>query len=358
MKSSVRVLPVLIVVALLVTACGGSRVRVGVQASNPPFEHKVKGNLTGFDVALMEAIAEEAGFAIKWVDLTWGEFSTALAEGDVDVTLAGATLPVQVAEGITVTTEVISDVLAVADLSDPFFVAEERFYRTSGEGNVDRIGYWRGSLAFTADEGIPSSLVFVGYPTLAEAFAALQDGTVDAVHAGEYQVAYHLPQAPATYPSLNARYSQYVMSTAKDSGLVETIDAALQSIIDDGTYAELYGRWFSDEVPYAYWPLSQRDEAVVEQSQTLLEMGSVISGGIIECLRTSDSAGCLHDVGQAAVGQMETMDIQPALRPLQDALLGVARACRDMDASGVDALAAAISDYQAIASRVAATFVR
>ena len=33
----------------------------------------------------------------------------------------------------------------------------------------------------------------------------------------------------------------------EDTALKEEFDAALQEIIDDGTYDEIYGKWFSEE---------------------------------------------------------------------------------------------------------------
>jgi glutamine transport system substrate-binding protein len=351
----------LTVVGLTLVACGGgsSGTRVGVDATNPPFEYLDKdAELVGFDIALMEAIAEEAGFAIEWVDLTRGGFTDALAEDTVDLTIAGATLPVQVSEGLTVTNEVISNVVQTIDLSDPFFVAEERFYRADWSGGVEHIGYEVGSLTFTPDQRVPSTLVFKGYPTLEGAFGALQEGAVDAVHAGRHQVSFRLPQAAEAYRSINAQYVEYMMSIRKGSNLSSTVNTALQTLIDDGTYAALYVEWFDDSVPYAYRPVDEREDAVVEQARTLLDMGRILSGGIAECLSMSDWIGCLDEIGRATVEQAGGMEVQPAMRPLHSGLVELARACSGITDSNLDQLATAVGDYQSIARRIAATFVR
>ena len=45
-------------------------VAIGTNAEYAPFEYlDSNGNLTGFDIELMNAIAKEAGFEVKWVDL-------------------------------------------------------------------------------------------------------------------------------------------------------------------------------------------------------------------------------------------------------------------------------------------------
>jgi glutamine transport system substrate-binding protein len=362
MKPTIRVLlPLLAGLSLFVAACdaGGSSVRVGVEASNPPLEYRGEGDeLVGFDISLMEAVAQEGGFEIEWVDLTWGEFVDALTEGQVDVTLAGATLPVQVGEGITVGTQVISDVVQSVDFSDPFFVAEERFYRTSWSGDVERIGYQSGWLVLTSDEELPDSLVFEEYPTLEDAFGALQDGTVDAIHASKHRVEYHLPEGSEEVPSIGAQYVDYSMSIRQGTGLSETLNVALQSLIDNGTYAALYTEWFDDEVPYAYRSLEERDDAVLEQAQTILDMGRAHAGGIVECMATSEWSACLHDIGEATLEHAGAMEVEPPLQALHDALLELGRACLDVSLSNIGQLTVAISDYQSIAGRVTATFVR
>ena len=43
-------------------------VAIGTNAEYAPFEYlDSNGNLTGFDIELMNAIAKEAGFEVKWV---------------------------------------------------------------------------------------------------------------------------------------------------------------------------------------------------------------------------------------------------------------------------------------------------
>ena len=45
-------------------------VAIGTNAEYAPFEYlDSNGDLTGFDIDLMNAIAKEAGFEVKWVDL-------------------------------------------------------------------------------------------------------------------------------------------------------------------------------------------------------------------------------------------------------------------------------------------------
>ena len=362
MRPTARMLlPLLVGLTLFAAACdsGGSGVRVGVEPSNPPLEYRGEDDeLVGFDISLMEAIAQEGGFEIEWVDLTRGEFVDALTEGEVDVTLAGATLPVQVSQGITVATQVISDVVRSVDLSEPFLVVEERFYRTSWSGNVERIGYQSGWLAITSDEDLPDSLAFQDYPTLEGAFEALQDGTVDAIHAPKHHVDYYLPELSEELPSISAQYVDYSMSIAKGTGLSETVNVALQSLIDSGAYAALYTEWFDDEVPYAYRSLEERDDAVLEQAQTILDMGRVLAGGIVECLATSEWSACLHDIGEATLEHAGAMEAEPPLQALHDALLELSRECLDASLSSIGQLTAAISDYQSLASMVRATFVR
>lgn len=64
-------------------------VAIGTNAEYAPFEYlDSNGDLTGFDIDLMNAIAEEAGFEVKWVDLPFDSLLGSIEAGDIEAIAA------------------------------------------------------------------------------------------------------------------------------------------------------------------------------------------------------------------------------------------------------------------------------
>src|SRR5690606_1607114 len=85
-------------------------VTVGMNAEYPPFEFvDEEGNIVGFDVDLMNAIAAEAGFDIELVNTRWDGIFVALQSGEFDAVASAATITEEREE--------------IVDFSNPYFNA-------------------------------------------------------------------------------------------------------------------------------------------------------------------------------------------------------------------------------------------
>ena len=76
---------------------GGASVspwRVGTDPTFPPFEYRnvQSGAITGFDIDLMEAIGQEAGHPIQWVQLPFDGLIPALQSRSVDAAISAMTV--------------------------------------------------------------------------------------------------------------------------------------------------------------------------------------------------------------------------------------------------------------------------
>lgn len=66
---------------------------VGTEAQFPPFETvDAKGNVVGFDVDLMNAIAEDQGFKVEYLDQDFTGLIPALQTGNIDIIASGMTI--------------------------------------------------------------------------------------------------------------------------------------------------------------------------------------------------------------------------------------------------------------------------
>lgn len=85
---------------------------IAVSANWPPMEMKdSRGNITGYEVDLLEAIAAEAGFMVKMVDVSWRNIFNELNAGKYDAVMASVSITDARKEKF--------------DFSEPYFTAEQ-----------------------------------------------------------------------------------------------------------------------------------------------------------------------------------------------------------------------------------------
>ncbi len=249
MKKLYGLMILLLITGALLSACGGQAdlgtVVIGLNAEYPPFENVDEdGNLIGFDVDLMNAIAEEAGFEFEWVNTRWDGIFVALASGEFDAVISAATITAERAETV--------------DFSDPYFDAGQsitvRADNTDILGPDDLAGVKVGvQLGTTGDiwlsENTDAEVVRYDENTLA--FQALANGDVDAAVA-DAPTAIEIVQAN---PEMNLKFlpdiltsEEYGIAVNKDrADLLEVINEGLAALRDNGTYDEIYNKWFGTD---------------------------------------------------------------------------------------------------------------
>jgi len=109
-----------------VSGCGQeqeevAKLVVGTSADYPPFEYydEETGELTGFDVEFMEAVAEKLGMEIQWEDMSFDILLTTLEAGQLDAIIACMT--------------VREDRLQHADFSEPYIISKDAILVPAGE---------------------------------------------------------------------------------------------------------------------------------------------------------------------------------------------------------------------------------
>lgn len=232
----------------------GMVIRIGTDAAYPPFEEiDEDGDFVGFDIDLMEAIAEDAGFEIEWINAPFDTIFTALAEGEFDAVISAATITEERGE--------------IVDFSDPYFVSSQSISvlveleeMVAGPEDLEglRIGVQLGTTGeLYAQEEIDGIEIF-SFDTAPLAFQALADGQVDAVIVDTPTT----EEILATNPELGAvivgdplTEEFYGIAVNKDfPELLEAINISLANLIEDGTYAEIYEDWFDVEPPDEFLP--------------------------------------------------------------------------------------------------------
>jgi polar amino acid transport system substrate-binding protein len=224
---------------------GLGTVTVGMNAEYPPFEFvNEEGEITGFDVDLINAIAKEAGFEVELVNTRWDGIFVALASGEFDAVISAATITEERAE--------------MVNFSDPYFNAGQvitvRADETEIEGPEDLAGVRVGvQLGTTGDIWLTeeTDAEVVRYDENTLAFQALANGDVDAAVADSPTAAelvranpeMDLKVLPGVYTD-----EQYGIAVNKErDDLLEAINEGLAAVKASGKYDEIYDKYLGTE---------------------------------------------------------------------------------------------------------------
>ncbi len=217
-------------------------IKVGTNAEYPPFEYvDESGNIVGFDVDLINALAERAGFDVELVNTKWDGIFAALAAGEFDV----------VCSAVTITDERKQ----IVDFTDPYFNAGQSIAVLASNDEIKsvedlkgkRIGVQLGTTGDIEASKIEGAEV-KRYEEITLAFQALANGDVDAV-------VNDTPTSAAIIkanPEINAKivgepFTNEFYGIAVNKNKPEIRDAlnkALAEIKADGTYDKIYQKWF------------------------------------------------------------------------------------------------------------------
>ena len=218
---------------------------VGTDAAYAPFESQGPGgDIVGFDMDLLNAIAAKAGISLKFVNTPWEGIFNTLANGERDLVISAVTITPERQQTM--------------DFSAPYFDATQLIAVKAGS-KVQRfddlktlkVGVQNGT---TGDEVVqklqgrasPDIRRFESTPL---ALKELESGGVDAVVADNGVVAHYIVNNPAAqFVSLqDASFApeQYGIALKKGNAELRVkINAGLAAIRADGTYDTIYARYF------------------------------------------------------------------------------------------------------------------
>ncbi|MEA3334694.1 MAG: ABC transporter substrate-binding protein [Chloroflexota bacterium] len=241
-------------------------VKIGTNAEYPPFESvDESGNIIGFDVEIMNAIAEQAGFDFEFINTRWDGIFVALASGEFDGVISAATITEERQKAV--------------DFSDPYFNAGQMIavLNSSGIQGPDdlvagvKVGVQLGTTGdIWTDENTDAEVV--RYDEITLAFQALGNGDVDAiVNDGptSADIIKANPELNATLVGQPFTDEFYGVAIRKDfPELRGAINEGLAAIKASGQYEEIYDKWFGTEA------VAAEEEAVADAD---CEYGGIIA---------------------------------------------------------------------------------
>lgn len=218
---------------------------VGTDAAYAPFESQnEKGEIVGFDIDIVKAIAAKAGIEVKFVNTPWEGIFNALQQGDRDM----------IVSAVTITDERKQTM----DFSDPYFDAQQLIavrndskVKAFADLKTLKVGVQTGT---TGDEAVTKLLGKTSpdikrFESTPLALKELESSGVDAVVADNGVVVHYVANNPGgnfkTVSDPAFVPEQYGIAIKKGNAeLLAKINKGLADIKADGTYAKIYAQYF------------------------------------------------------------------------------------------------------------------
>ena len=218
---------------------------VGTDAAYAPFESQnEKGEIVGFDIDVVKAIAAKAGLQLKFVNTPWEGIFNALAQGDRDL----------VVSSVSITPERKQTM----DFSDPYFDAYQLIAvkASSKVGKLAdlkllKVGVQTGT---TGDEVMvklqgKNSANIKRFESMPLVFKELEAGGIDAVVADNGPVVHYVKNNPGgQFKSIADREfapEQLGIAVKKGNTELQTrLNQGLAAIRADGTYDRIHAQYF------------------------------------------------------------------------------------------------------------------
>jgi polar amino acid transport system substrate-binding protein len=247
MKQLLIIALTVIVLTGALTACSQADEGVLVVATDatfPPFEYVDESTkeIVGFDIDLMNAIAEKAGLEINYQNVSWDPLLAGMADCQYDMAISAMTITAERAEAFS--------------FSDPYINAGQivtvAVGNTTISGPEDLVGTTIGAQIGTTGameaESIQDSTVKV-YDTYELAFLDLANGQIDAVIADYPTAVAFVNQNSDRLMVVGDVFTDESYGIAFCKGnteLISQVNAALAELQAEGLIDELVLTWYGD----------------------------------------------------------------------------------------------------------------
>ncbi|NLO84522.1 MAG: basic amino acid ABC transporter substrate-binding protein [Clostridiales bacterium] len=236
----------MILATMMVLGCVGAVAEgdfvMATNAEFAPFEYKEDdGSIIGFDIEIAAEIAKDLGKTLKIEDMAFASVVPAVQTGKADIGIAA----------MTITDERLANV----DFSTPYFIATQACITKDGSVVVDaeslkdkKIGVQEGTTGQVTAETFTAVENVSAFAKAIDAVTDLKNGKIDAVIV-DLPVAKNILTAmnDATLIMLDIEFEaeNYGIAIKKGNAeLVESINATLARITEDGTLDAITAKYF------------------------------------------------------------------------------------------------------------------
>jgi len=236
---------------LLLASCGGNSqqgktLRVATEPAFPPFEFQGQGGeLQGFSIDLMNAVGSAANFKVNFQSLPFDGIIPALQGKTVDAAISSITITEERAKTISFSRPYFKAGLAIAIRADNQNITGFDSLKNK------KLAVQIGTTGAAKAKSIPGVQIR-SFDSAPLALQELLNGNVDAV----------INDAPVTLYAINTGNLKgikvveqllteefYGIATAKNSPNLALINEGLNNVLKNGTYSQIYQKWFKADPP-------------------------------------------------------------------------------------------------------------
>ncbi|KLU67038.1 putative ABC transporter arginine-binding protein 2 precursor [Desulfosporosinus acididurans] len=219
--------------------------KVGSDITYAPFEFMDdKQQPTGFDMELIQAIGKDIGYKVSIETCSFDGLITALQAGKYNAVISAMTITPAREKSVTFSDKYFKSMQYIA-------MKKGSNFKTLEDLKGKRVGVQLNTTGQFDCEA--KGITPKKYDTTPDALNDLLNGGVDAVVADSPVVLWFQAQNPtAQIESVPANVDPEYYGIAMKQGdkeLASKVNASLKKLIDNGTYGEIYKKWFKKDAP-------------------------------------------------------------------------------------------------------------
>ncbi|MGK7956846.1 MAG: ABC transporter permease subunit [Crocosphaera sp.] len=258
--------------------------KVATEPTFPPFEmlDQQGDSLEGFDIDLIKAISTETGLKVELISLPFDGIIPALQAQTVDVAISAITITPQRSQTVSFSRPYFKSGLAIVVRKD------NQDIKGFDDLRNKRIAVQIGTTGAKKASLIPNAKI-ITFDSVSLALQELINNNVDALINDAPVTLYaiktgNLKGLKVVSELLTEEY--YGIALPKNSPYLDTINNALLTLIENGTYQVIYQKWFTGEPP----PLPATASALTEVAESI-NIGKIFSNLLRGTLVTLELTG-------------------------------------------------------------------
>lgn len=219
--------------------------KVGSAIEYPPFEFMDENQKpAGFDIDLMTEIAKDMGYGVQFESADFGGLVAALSNGNYDVVVSAMTITEERAQSV-----LFSD----RNFESTQYIAVKKGSPIKSEADLKgkKVAVQQGTTGQFVVEGL--GIDPRKFETVGDAVNDMINGGSDAVVADSPVILYLIKQNPTmNIEAVSGNFPKEYFGAAfkKDNKeLAEKYNATLKKFKENGTYNQIYKKWFNVDAP-------------------------------------------------------------------------------------------------------------
>ncbi|BAY34322.1 polar amino acid ABC transporter inner membrane subunit [Nostoc carneum NIES-2107] len=306
-------LSLLLLVGCSVNPTVGKTLRIANEPAFPPFEFLGTGGKSqGFSIDLMNAIATAANFKINYQSIPFDGIIPALQAKTVDAAISSITITEERAKTVSFSRPYFKAGLAIAIRTDNQDITNFDTLKDK------RIAVQIGTTGAKKAEDIPGAKIR-SFDSAPLALQELANGNVDAV----------INDAPVTLYAINTgnlkglkvveqllTEEYYGIATPKNSSNLALINDGIDKILKNGTYAQIYRKWFKADPPTLpattnFENQNKATSGIFASFNVILQALPTLLQGVLVTLELTILSVVLGLVGGSLIGIVRLSRIKP-----------------------------------------------